>query len=106
MTAKVSMNESLGRINIESEMTIYTAQEIKNQLCSMTLEMNDIEIDLSRVTEIDTAGIQILILIKREAVKKNRNLRLMAHSQAVIEVIDACNLASYFGDPLVLPTGQ
>jgi hypothetical protein len=29
-------------------------------------------------------------------------LRLAGHSRAVLEVFDLCNLAAYFGDPLVI----
>ena len=98
MAVHVTINES-GKIRIEGEMSIYTALELKNHLARRS---GDVEIDLSGVTEMDTAGLQLLVLMKRAARKHNSNLRLMAHSPAVIEVIDVCNLAGYFGDPMVM----
>lgn len=60
------------------------------------------EINLSEVSEMDSAGLQILILAKREAERHGTSLRLNGHSRAVLDVLDMCNLASYFGDPVVL----
>ena len=58
------------------------------------------EIDLSDVSEMDSAGLQLLILAKREAVRHNTPLRLTGHSPAVLEVMNICNMAAYFGDPI------
>ncbi|MBI3772618.1 MAG: STAS domain-containing protein [Gammaproteobacteria bacterium] len=100
MTVNVKINNG-GQIRIEGEMTIYTALELKNNLMPVN-HSHETEIDLSGVTEIDTAGLQLLMFIRREARKHKSTLRLTAHSPAVIEVIDVCNLASYFGDPMVM----
>ena len=86
---------------VEGEMTIYTATELKSELAPH-LSKGQIEIDLSGVSEMDTAGLQLLILAKREATKHERILRLVGHSQAVLEVLDICNMAAYFGDPLII----
>ena len=61
------------------------------------------ELDLSQVTEIDTAGIQLLMLAKRESMKRGKELRIVAHSPAVSELMDFYNIAGFFGDPLVIP---
>ena len=86
-------------LRIDGELTIYRAQELKQALLA---DPAPVEIDLSGVTEIDTAGLQLLILAKKTALAKQRTLRLVAHSPAVIEVIELLNLAAYFGDPLVI----
>lgn len=100
MAVNITINTD-GQLRIEGEITIYTALEIKHHLMQVP-RSQDIEIDLSGITEIDTAGLQLLVLMKREARKHNSMLRLTAHSAAVIEVIDICNLASSFGDPMVM----
>ena len=52
---------------IEGELTIFTAAEQKTQLLSFLKPLTTLEINLANVNEIDTAGLQLLILIKREA---------------------------------------
>ena len=60
-----------------------------------------LEIDLSGVTEIDTSGVQLLMLAKRRSLAIQRELRLCAHSPAVTEVFELLDLAAFFGDPLL-----
>ena len=86
-------------LRIEGEMTIYRAGELKQTLLASPPPT---EIDLSGVTEIDTAGVQLLMLAKRQAQAAQRELRLVAHSAAVSEVFELMNLGAYFDDPLVM----
>lgn len=89
-------------LHIDGDMTIYTAAEIKDELMAHMAQPCGREIDLSEVSEMDSAGLQILILAKREAERHGTSLRLTGHSRAVLDVLDMCNLAPYFGDPVVL----
>ena len=84
---------------IEGELTIFRAQELKQALLADPVPL---EIDLSGVTDIDTAGVQLLMLAKKTAQAARRELRLVAHSPAVIEVFELLNVAAYFDDPLVM----
>jgi len=86
-------------LRIEGELTIFRAMELKLALLPVPPLT---EIDLSGVTEIDTAGVQLLMLAKKTALAEGRELRLLAHSPAVIEVFELLNVAAYFGDPLVM----
>lgn len=88
----------------EGELTIYTAEEQKLQLLKAIAGQNCIEVDLSKITEMDTAGLQLLILAKLESRRRAVPLTMVGHSQAVLEVIDICNMSSFFGDPVLLPS--
>ena len=90
------------RLQIEGEMTIYTALDMQTQLLRHLAKARELEVDLSQVTEIDSAGLQLLILLKRETAARGAILRLIAHSTPVTDVIDTLNLAAYFGDPMLL----
>ena len=70
------------------------------------LQLDELELDLLQVGEIDTAGLQLLILLKKEAQRSGKRLSIVAHSQAVRAVIDFCNLAAELGDPLVIPAAE
>ena len=87
---------------IEGEMTIYTAADLATQLLPFLAAPEELEIDLSQVTEMDSSGVQLLMLAKRETLQLGLPLRLVGHSQTVLDTFELCDLAGYFGDPLVL----
>jgi anti-sigma B factor antagonist len=87
---------------IEGEMNIYRAQEIKDILLAKLAHASRLEVDLAGVVELDSAGLQVLLLAKQTALAQNRQLHLVAHSPAVLEVFELLDLGSYFGDPLVM----
>lgn len=94
------------QLAIQDEMTIYTALEQKKALLGYLKNSKELQIDLSGVSEIDSAGLQILMFIKRETVNRDIKLSLTQHSQAVVEVLELLNLSKHFGDPIVLTANR
>lgn len=88
------------------EFTIYHALELKQQLLAALAPVSELELDLSHVGAMDAAGLQLLILLKKEAQRKGGQVRIVAHSQAVRDVIEYCNMAAEFGDPLMIPAHE
>ena len=86
-------------LGIEGEMTIYTAAELYAQLAPFLTLGSPLAIDLSQVTEIDSAGLQLLMLAKRETLRAGVALNLNGHSPAVLEVFELCDLAGTLGHP-------
>lgn len=84
------------KLAIEGELTIYTAAELKERIGSL-LEKDVIEIDLSEVSEIDTAGLQLLLLAQRECVKREKKIVFDNPSEAVIACWKMCGLEAAFG---------
>ena len=93
-------------LSLAEDLTIYHALEQKNILLDALSTTDDLELDLLKVSEIDTAGLQLLILLKKEAQRTGKKVSIVAHSQAVRSVIDFCNLATELGDPLVIPAAE
>ena len=87
---------------IAGELTIYTAAFEKQQLKEFLDTDDDLEVNLSQVSELDSAGLQLLILLKREAAQRNKKLRYSMHSKAVLEILEMCNMTAVFGDQVVL----
>ena len=102
MMIHVETEEGRRRLRIGGELNVYSAPELKRQLLDHLGVDAELEINLSQVSEMDTAGFQVLYLAKREAMKSGKTLRLMSHSPAVLEVMDLYNMAAYFGDPVVI----
>lgn len=90
---------------VADDMTVYAARERKEELLSALAGATALELDLSKVAAIDIAGLQLLMLAKREAIRQGKALRFANHSPAVVEIIDFCNLAGPFGDPLLIAEG-
>lgn len=87
---------------IEGEMTIYTALELKDRLLAPLNQCVHMAIDLAGVSEIDSAGLQLLVMTKNEARARGKSLSISGHSPAVLEALDLCNLESFFGDPVLI----
>lgn len=97
------MNASAAnRLALRDDMTIYQAQAQKEQLLAALAATPHLELDLSGVGEMDTAGLQLLLLLKREGVQQGRRVTISGHSPRVQEVLDFCNLVGVFGDPMVI----
>ncbi len=91
---------------LTEDLTIYHALEQKNALLAALANTDELELDLLHVSEIDTAGLQLLVLLKKEAQRSGTTISIVAHSQSVRAVIDFCNLAAELGDPLVIPAAE
>jgi anti-anti-sigma factor len=94
-----------GRLSLypDGEMTIYHAAALKPALLDALAHSDAIEVDLSAVSDLDTSGVQLLMLMKSEAVAAGKALKLICHSAAVLEVFELLGLGGWFGDPQVLP---
>lgn len=87
----------------DSELTIYSVVDNKAKLMALLDSTEQLEIDLSEIIELDTAGLQLLILAKRESTEKGKKLTMSGHSETVLDVFELCNLSGFFGDPVLIP---
>lgn len=89
-------------IRLDGELTIYRAQEIRQALLdALATAGPSLTVDLSGVSEIDSAGMQLLMAARRQALAEGRTLALAEHSPAVVEAFVLFDLAAWFGDPIV-----
>ncbi|HWK73824.1 MAG TPA: STAS domain-containing protein [Povalibacter sp.] len=79
-------------LRLHGEMTIYRAGELAQQVLSALRQQPLPHIDLSEVTEFDTAGMQILLLAHRFAAASEMRLAIVNPSECVREVLTLCNL--------------
>ncbi|TCD23128.1 STAS domain-containing protein [Pseudomonas sp. IC_126] len=95
-----------GRSSLVGELCVFHAAELKPRLLTIATTDSDQEIDLAQVSEVDTAGVQLLLLAKREAARAGGRLSYVNHSDPVLEALALLNLAPDFGDPLLMPVDQ
>lgn len=93
-------------LSVDGPLTIYEARHSKQRLLDELNLAHALDVDLSGVAEFDTAGMQILLLLKREALRLDKPLVFLGHSRAVLTVLDLYNMAGVFGDPVVLAGGD
>lgn len=86
-------------VALSGELTIYTAGEIKQRFSEILEKRSDLEVNLANVAEIDTAGLQMMLLLKRKA---GANVCFVLHSTAVSSLINLANLGSALGDPILV----
>lgn len=102
MTVHADWSADRCRLRIEADLTIYHAAELKQHLLDPLVRARTIEVDLSQVAEMDSAGLQLLVLLKREAAAAGKQVNFSGHSPAVIRLLDLYDMAGHFGDPVVL----
>ena len=100
---ELSTHESAPALRLEGELTIYSVTEARDQLCAALDQHPALQLNLAGVEELDTAGVQLLVWLKQEAKRRAKTLVLFAHSPAVVEVFDLLQVASLFGDAMLLP---
>lgn len=88
---------------ITGGMTVFEVAELRDRLSTaLNTAPERLSLDLSGVEEIDTAGTQLLLALKRQAAKEGKALEYCLHSAAVLGVIDLLNLAGALGDPVLV----
>jgi anti-anti-sigma factor len=90
-------------LEIEQEMSIYTVAALKEPLLEPLSNSRELALDLSSVSELDTSGVQLLLLLHREAIRRQVALRIVGMSNSVREALSLYGLLSWFGTIDVLP---
>lgn len=98
----MSQKPNIERIAIAGEFSIFNAVELRARLLDALAAADAVEVDLAQVSEIDSAGLQLMIAAKQEAAGRDKTLGFVGHSPAVLEALDLCDLIAYLGDPVLI----
>ncbi len=90
---------------VDAEMTIYQIEEIKEKILPVIFEKGELEIDLSEICEIDSSGVQLLMLIAKERSAKGLPVIFTGHGKPTLDVLELMGLESYFKEP-ILASGE
>jgi anti-anti-sigma factor len=88
-----------GLLRIRGEMTIYDATAIKDSLFAALDGEPAARIDLQGVSELDTTGIQILIMAERASASRGVPFSLTNPSDVVKEALELLRLTAWFAAP-------
>jgi ABC-type transporter Mla MlaB component len=99
-----SIDTEENRLRLQCNLTIFQAGQLWPAISKAVKGGKVREIDLTEVGEFDSAGVQLLLMLKRVAAERKRPLHLVNHSAAVTDVLGLLNVAGLLGDPVVLPS--
>ncbi len=89
------------------EINIYTVTKLKEVLAQLLTQCSQsCRMDLSGITECDSAGFQILVLLKKEAQIKKVRIVFENHSSAILEIMDLYGAVGLLGDKIKIPSAQ
>jgi anti-anti-sigma factor len=77
---------------VDGELTIISAVEQNQRLQALLTGDAAVEVDLSGVTEVDTSGLQVLLLAKREAERIGVPLVFHSPSDPLRSMLDLAGL--------------
>ena len=100
MDIQAGLAGETGFVAMDGELTIYAVAEWKQALSDAFMGCARLDIDLTSVTEIDSAGVQLLVAAKRYAAAIGKPMRLVGLSAPVAEMLELCRLGNFFGDPV------
>ncbi|AMZ69943.1 MULTISPECIES: lipid asymmetry maintenance protein MlaB [Pseudomonas] len=94
MSLHYETQDDTAQVHIDGELTIYTAADLAAQWLPQLGATPRMALDLSQITEMDGAGLQLLLMVQREAAKAGTQLTLTGQSKAVMETLALCNLVA------------
>jgi anti-sigma B factor antagonist len=101
MARKIEISGEVFQFSVEGEVTSCMVGELREAIFpAITHDQEietEIEIDLSRVSEIDFAGLLLMLEIKLTASARGKALRFIGHSKPVTEIMKLSGLADFFG---------
>lgn len=88
--------ENVCQVTLSGELTIYTVETQKAQLLESLDKCQQMELDLHQVEELDTAGLQLLLLLQHAVIQAEKTLKLVCPSEAVLEVFSLLKMDKHF----------
>lgn len=95
MEIKLENKDGLCTALVTGEMNIYHALDLKKGVMEALASPEPLQIDLSGAAELDTTGLQLLLLAKREAEASGRAFSIVNASEAAASVIDLFSVGEY-----------
>jgi len=76
------------KLAIDIDMTIYAIDELKKGFSEEIDSYDRFELNLGKVEDIDSSGIQLLLVLRKELVRKKKKLKLTVLSGVVTKLIE------------------
>lgn len=101
MRINVTASGDVVRARLGESLDISAAAEATESLLQLSGSEGTLEIELSSLTEIDTAGVQILLALRKERQISGKSVRFLHPSPQVLEAFCLYSLERFFDETLV-----
>jgi anti-anti-sigma regulatory factor len=100
---RINVTQKAGSLHarLGDSLDISTVREDLDHLIQVVESGTALEFNLSSVSELDTAGIQLLLLVRREAKSLGKECRFTQPSAAVQEAFELVRRTDFFDEPLL-----
>ncbi|MBF0317921.1 MAG: STAS domain-containing protein [Nitrospirae bacterium] len=96
MLVNIERDKTTHRLTVDGEMTVVNAVELRKVFADSLEGCSEVEIDLSKVSEFDSAGFQLLLALKLATQKRSKGFRVTAHSPSTTQVLSLYNMKGEF----------
>lgn len=91
-TCEVDIQKDLTSVSLAGELSIYSAAQLFNEHIKTLDYSNDFLVNLQGVEEIDTAGVQILLMLFRRVWHEGKTCEVTGMSASVQNYLNLFNL--------------
>jgi anti-sigma B factor antagonist len=104
MNFSENLNGNEQRIILEGELTVKCVRELWKKFIEVLNRENTDSVitELSGISEIDTAGIQLMMALKIYSEQKKISFSYTGHSLPVLKIIDLYGLTLFFRDKMAI----
>ena len=96
MDINVIAEEIKAAITLAGKMTVQTAPDLSDAIKDLPATVNQIDIDLSDVTYVASAGLRVLVATEKLAVSRGGKMRLLHPCDEVMDVFEMTGLTTVF----------
>jgi len=93
--------ENTCNIVIDEEMSIYTIGALKHELSEALNIYDAFQLDLAGIEDFDSTGIQLLLCLKQEIIRLNKQFKINSVSEAVSKVFTLYGIKDNFSGVVV-----
>ena len=83
-------------LKINGELKIYEVATCKDEIFKDFSQYKSLELDLSELEDIDVSGMQLLMLLKKEAEKKQLTFKIISASTPTKKLLELFQLTDWF----------
>jgi anti-anti-sigma factor len=93
ITKTIDPEANVTKLAFGEDLSIYVIQEVKHQLDAVLNDGYMVDVDLSKVEEFDSAGLQLLVMLKRHLLANKLNFKVLVVSDTVQKLLDTYHLS-------------
>lgn len=95
----VRKSRKSAKVTLSGELTIYSAAVLRERLLTVLADCDRLSLDTTKVSELDTAGLQVLLSVQRSCQAQDIPFALAEAGNAVGQTLTLFGLEARFGAP-------